>query len=169
MRELRVPIIMVTAFIGLAVDLAAVSQLPQQLAYRVGGNLVSHRPQRRRQLGLALGNPAQGPHRIAERHRFDPIAQIVKHARVLGRQRPAAAASTTDPTRRWIRSIKILQTTTDRTARNLGCTANRGNTTMSGNPSLGRCEKPTTPLIKSVPYGLIASRYGVFINHQHKI
>ena len=132
-------------------------------------NLVSHRPQRRGQLGLALGNPAQGPHRIAKRHRFDQIAQIVKQARVLGRQRPAAAASTTDPTRRRIRSIKILQSTTDRTTRNRGCTANRGNTTVSGNPSLGRCEKPTTPLIESVPYGLIASSYGVFINHQHKI
>ncbi len=168
-RELRVPISMVTAFFGLAVDLAAVSKLPQQLAHRVGTSPVSHRPQRRCQLGSALGNPPQRPHRIAERHRVDQIAQIIKQARVMGRQRPAAAASTTHTTRRWIRCIKILQTTTDRTARNPGRTANRGDTTVSGNPRLARREKPTTPLIKSVPYGLIASSYGLFIDHQHKI
>ena len=85
MLELRVPIIMVTAFIGLAVDLAAIAELMQQLAHRVGTNLLPHRPQRLGQLDLALGNPQQGAHRIATRDRLHQPAQILEQCRILDR------------------------------------------------------------------------------------
>ncbi len=117
MLELSVTVSMVAALIGLAVDLPAVAELMQQLAHRVGTNLVPHRPQRLGQLGLALGNPQQRAHRIATRDRHHQPAQILEQCRILGRQRPAPAAIAPNTSRGQRRPLEILQPTPDRTAR----------------------------------------------------
>lgn len=60
MLELSIAIGVVGAFLGLAVDVAAVPQPFQQLRDARGTHLVAHTAQRRRQIGMALRHPAQG-------------------------------------------------------------------------------------------------------------
>jgi len=57
--------------IGLAVGLAAIAKLRQQLAHRVRADRVPLRPQGGSELLMALGDPPQRPHRVAQRDRFD--------------------------------------------------------------------------------------------------
>src|SRR5918994_6238286 len=69
---------MLAAVVGLAVGLAAVAKLRQQLAHRVRADRVPLGPQGGGELLMALGDPAQRPHRIAQRDRFDELTQILQ-------------------------------------------------------------------------------------------
>src|SRR5450830_1434895 len=59
MLELAVTVGMMAAFLGLAVDLPTVFQLDQQLGDAAGADLVPHRAQSCRKLGVALRHPQQ--------------------------------------------------------------------------------------------------------------
>jgi hypothetical protein len=70
MLELRVPVGMAAAFQALAIDLTTVARLFQQSGQAAGRDPMPHRDQRRRQFGVALRHPQQGPHGIARRRGF---------------------------------------------------------------------------------------------------
>ena len=137
----------------------------QQLAHRVGTNLLPHRPQRLGQLDLALGNPQQGAHRIATRDRLHQPAQILEQCRILDRQRPAPAAIAPNPPRGQTRPPEILQPTPDRTARYARRARHRRCSPAFRRARLRRREKPPPALIKLTTDRFKASSYCVFVNH----
>ena len=65
MLELGIPVGMMAALLGLAIDLAAVVEVFKKLGDAALCNLMPHGAQRRRKLGVALRNPEQWPHWIA--------------------------------------------------------------------------------------------------------
>lgn len=72
--ELRVAIGVARAFLGLAIDLPAIAEPFEQLRDARRRDLMSHLAQRRCKLGVALRDPEQWPHRIAERRRLQSIS-----------------------------------------------------------------------------------------------
>ena len=97
MLELGVAIGMLAAVVGLAVGLAAVAKLRQQLAHRVRAYRVPLGPQGGSELLMALGDPPQRPHRIAQRDRFDELTQILQQGGITGAQRVPTAAVAPHP------------------------------------------------------------------------
>ena len=87
MLELRVPIRMTAAFLGLAIDLTAVAEAFEQLRNPARRHPVSDIAKCERQFGVALGHPQEWSHGIAERHRFEQFQKVLQQRRISLRQR----------------------------------------------------------------------------------
>ena len=112
---------MVAAFVGLEVTLATEAKTAQQAADRVGGDLMPHRAQRRRQLFRTLRQ--QRSLRISQRRRLDQ-AQEVAHQRGIGVGQPlATAARPPEPLVRRHPLIEFLQSPSNRTGGDARATA----------------------------------------------
>jgi len=90
--ELGIAVRMVAAFVGFEVTLATEAKTAQQTADRVGGDLMPHRAQHRRQLFRTLRDPQQRSLRIPQSRRLDQ-AQEVAHERGIGVGQPLATAA----------------------------------------------------------------------------
>src|SRR3954466_15690297 len=80
---------------------AAIAELMQQLAHRVRADRVAHLLKRFSEFDVALGNPQQRSHRVAERDRLDQTTQILQQRWILGCQPPPPAPGPADPPGRW--------------------------------------------------------------------
>eukprot|EP01136_Pigoraptor_vietnamica_P045083 Opistho-1_new@22637 len=125
--ELRIAIGMAGPLQCLAIDLETVTQAPQQSRHRVMRNAMAQFLETLRKIAQTLGRPPQWRHRIPPGHRFHQRLQIVEQGGVRDRQRLAATTRATHPpARRGIHdgAAYLLQTTTDRAARNPGYARN---------------------------------------------
>ena len=165
MLELAVTVGMMAAFLGLAVDLPTVFQLDQQLGDAAGADLVPHRAQSCRKLGVALRHPQQRPRRITHRCRLDQPAQILQQRRVQSRQRRSPAARAPNRSFGKSRRGQIFQPAANRTRRNPGRTRHRGNAAVTRRPSLHRCKQAPASLIKACKQGLVACANRILVDH----
>src|SRR5918995_723195 len=108
---------MLASIIGLAIGPAAIAELMQQLAHRVRADRVAHLLKRLGKLDVALGDPQQRSHRVAQRNRLDQAAQILQQRWILGCQAPPPAPGPADPPGRWRWLVEILQPPLDSAAR----------------------------------------------------
>src|SRR4051794_1264982 len=163
--ELGITVRMVAAFVGLEVTLATEAKTAQQAANRVGGDLMPHRAQRRRQLFRTLRDPQQRSLRIPQRRRLDQ-AQKVAHQRGIGVGQPlATAARPPKPPVRRYPLIEFLQSPSNRT----GCDAGRprygGDCATAQDLDVARGKQAARTLIQSRPQHLVLAPYGFLINH----
>ena len=166
--ELRVAIGMVRALLGLAVDLAAIAELFQQIRNACLGNLVSHLAQNGSKFGVAFRNPEQGAHRIADRGRLQQRAQVIKKRRILSRQRQTPAPSATDPPGHR-RRIQLVQTALDRAARDAGRPRNCGDAANTRRARLNGGKQPASALIKARAQRFKTKPNRYFVNHPQRI
>src|SRR3954449_5018636 len=156
---------MLASIIGLAIDPAAIAELVQQLAHRVRADRVAHLLKRLGKLDVALGNPQQRSHRIAQRDRLHQTTQILQQRWILGCQAPPPASGPADPPGRWCWLVEILQPPLDGAARQAGCPAHRHHAAASDRPRFGGRKQTPSPLIKLVLDRLIPLSYRTLINH----
>src|SRR3954469_15104165 len=88
---------MLAAVIGLAIGPAAIAELAQQLAHRVRAERMAHPPKCFGEFDVALGDPQQRSHRVAERDRLDQATQILQQRWILGCQPPPPAPGPAGP------------------------------------------------------------------------
>ena len=114
MLELRIAVRMLGAFQRLAVGLQAVAQLVQQPVDRTLAHRMAGAPQVLSQPRRAAAGPQQRPHRVAAGDRVDQPLQRLHQVRIVGGQRLAARAGSSQApavvvrTRRFVGS-KFLQ------------------------------------------------------------
>ena len=150
MLELGVAIGMLTAVVGLAVGLAAIAKLRQQLAHRVRADRVPLRPQGGSELLMALGDPPQRPHRVAQRDRFDQLAQILQQGGIAGAQRVPTAAVTPHSATGQRGVVEILQPSPNRATRHSSGPRHRRQTAVADGTHFRRCIQASSPLIQLV-------------------
>ena len=109
MLELGVTVGMLASIIGFTIGPAAIAELAQQLAHRVRADRVAHLLKRFSEFDVALGNPQQRSHRVAERDRFDQTTQILQQRWILGCQPPPPAPGPADPPAGRRELVEILQ------------------------------------------------------------
>ena len=107
--ELSIAIRMFRTLVGLAIGLPTEAKRRQQPPHAGGADLVAHLAQRGGELVVALRNPEQRTHRIAERRKFHDAPQILDQRRVPARQRAATAARLTNAARRKRPAIELLK------------------------------------------------------------
>src|SRR3954468_21225105 len=156
---------MLASIIGFTIGPAAIAELAQQLADRVRADRVAHLLKRFGEFDVALGDPQQRSHRIAQRDRLDPTTQILQQRWILGCQAPPPAPGPADPPGRWCRLVEILQPPLDGAARQAGCPAHRHHAAASDRPRFGGRKQTPSPLIQLVPDRLIPLSYRTLINH----
>src|SRR4051794_35742540 len=163
--ELGITVRMVAAFVGLEVTLAIEAKTAQQAADRVGGDLMPHRAQRRRQLFRTLRDPQQRSLRIPQRRRLDQ-AQKVAHQRGIGVSQPlATAARPPEPLVRRHPLIEFLQSPSNRTGCDAGRPRHGGDPVTAQHLDVARGKQAARTLIQSRPQHLVLAAYGFFINH----
>ena len=165
MLELGVPVGMLASIIGFTIGPAAIAELAQQLAHRVRADRVAHLLKRFGEFDVALGDPQQRSHRVAERDRLDQTTQILQQRWILGCQAPPPAPGPADPPGRWCRLVEILQPPLDGAARQAGCPGHRHHAAASDRPRFGGRKQTPSPLIQLVPDRLIPLSYRTLINH----
>ena len=99
MLELRIAVRMLGAFQRLAVGLQAVAQLVQQPVDRTLAHRMAGAPQVLSQPRRAAAGPQQRPHRVAAGDRVDQPLQRLHQVRIVGGQRLAARAGSSQATR----------------------------------------------------------------------
>ena len=160
---------MFAAFLGLAVEMAAIFQLFQEFGNGRGAHLVTHRPKRRRQLVVALGDPSQRPHRIAHRRGLEQSLQVLQKRRVPRRQPRAAPALATHLPGQRAGVPEVLQTASDRASGDLRRARGGRDPAVAGRLRLRRGAQPPASLVKRGTKGFISNTQGRFIYHRHKI
>jgi len=163
--ELGVTVGMLASIIGFTIGPAAIAELAQQLAHRVRADRVAHLLKRFGEFDVALGDPQQRSHRVAERDRLDQTTQILQQRWILGCQAPPPAPGPADPPGRWCWLVEILQPPLDGAARQAGCPAHRHHAAASDRPRFGGRKQTPSPLIQLVPDRLIPLSYRTLINH----
>src|SRR5208337_3779025 len=146
--ELSIAIRMFRTLVGLAVGLPTEAKRRQQPPHAGGADLVAHLAQRGGELVVALRNPEQRTHRIAERRRFHDAPQIFDQRRVLARQRSTTAAGLTNAARRKRPAIELLQATPERRARVSGDLRDGLQPSPPGRAYLPRREQSSPPLVE---------------------
>ena len=173
MLELGVAISMLAAVVGFAVGLAAVAELRQQFAHSVRADRVPLRPQGGSELLMALGDPPQRPHRVAQRDRFDQLAQVLQQSGIGDAQRVPTTAVAPHPAPGQRGVVEILQPPADGAAGQSGRPRHRRQTAVAEGAHLRRCMQAAPSLIQalsSLSAELVAQRPvsftdGSFINH----
>src|SRR5208337_2816366 len=146
--ELSVAIGMFAAFLGLAVEMAAIFQFLQQFGNGRGAHLVTHRPKRPRQLVVALGDPSQRPHRIAHRRGLEQSLQVLQKRRVPRRQPRAPPALATHLPGQRAGVPQVLQTASNRASGDLRRTRGGRDPAVAGRLRLGGGTQPSASLVK---------------------
>src|SRR5208282_3151200 len=168
MGELRIPVGVTVALLGLAVGLQAVARRIEQFGHQGAAHLVALRLQRLRQPPHALAGPPQRRFRIPACRWFDQRLEIREQGRVLENRRLAPRPRPPNPLRRLILR-QFPQTAPDRARRHAGCRRHRGNATISRSKRLGRRDQTTTPLIKKRRHRGKPLSDGFNFDHHHKI
>src|SRR5205807_3720186 len=99
--ELRIPVGVVVALLGLAVGLQAVARRIEQFGHQGAAHLVALRLQRLRQPAYALAGPPQRRFRIPAGRWFDQRLEIREQGRVLANRRLAPRPRPPNP-RGWL-------------------------------------------------------------------
>ena len=165
MLELGVTVGMLVAVIGFAIGPAAIAELVQQLAHRVRAACMAHLLKRFGEFDVALGNPQQWSHRVAERDRLDQAAQILQQRWILGCQAPPPAPGPADPPAGRRGLVEILQPPLDGDARQAGCPGYCHHPAATRGPCLSRRKQASSPLVQLVPDRLVPLSYRALINH----
>ena len=163
--------------IGLAVGLAAIAKLRQQLAHRVRADRVPLRPQGGSELLMALGDPPQRPHRVAQRDRFDQLAQILQQGGIRWRSAGSTAAVTPHSATGQRGVVEILQPSPNRATRHSSGPRHRRQTAVADGTHFRRGIQASSPLIQalsSLSAELVAQRHisflnGSFVDHRRYI
>jgi hypothetical protein len=148
--ELGVTVGMLVAVIGFAIGPAAIAELVQQLAHRVRAERVAHPPKCCGEFDVALGDPQQRSHRIAERDRLDQATQILQQRWILGCQAPPPAPGPADPPAGRRGLVEILQPPLNGAARQAGCPGHRHHAAAPRRPRLSRRKQASTTLVQLV-------------------
>src|SRR5208337_599343 len=167
--ELSVAIGMFAAFLGLAVEMAAIFQFLQQFGNGRGAHLVTHRPKRPRQLVVALGDPSQRPHRIAHRRGLEQSLQVLQKRRVPRRQPRAPPALATHLPGQRAGVPQVLQTASNRASGDLRRTRGGRDPAVAGRLRLGGGTQPSASLVKRGTKRFKSDTEGRFIYHYHDI
>ena len=155
------------AFLGFAIRLETVIQLPQQVADDVVSDLVTHGSQCIGQIAQAPTGPQQSRLWIAARRGFDQVLQIAQQRGItVDRFFPPATRPAHPPAERIAsRPFKLVQATPDGASRQTSDARYRRDATTSRHACLGRREAPPTPLVQNGLERRVAERYGRFIDH----
>src|SRR3954454_21627890 len=156
---------MLASIIGFTIGPAAIAELMQQLAHRVRADRVAHLLKRFGEFDVALGDPQQRSHRIAQRDRLDQATQILPQRWILGCQAPPPAPGPADPPGRWCWLVEVLQPPLDGAARQAGCPRYRPHPAAPRGPRLGRRKQASTTLVQLVPDRRVPLLYRTLINH----
>src|ERR687898_332042 len=133
--------------IGFTIGPAAIAEL---VAHRVRADRVAHLLKRFGEFDVALGDPQQRSHRVAERDRLDQTTQILQQRWILGCQAPPPAPGPADLPGRWRWLLEILQSPLDGAARQAGCPAHRHHAAASDRPRFGGRKQTPSPLIQAL-------------------
>ena len=130
---------------------------------------MTHRPKRRRQLVVALGDPSQRPHRIAHRRGLEQSLQVLQKRRVPRRQprAPPALAAHLPGQRAGV--LQILQTASDRASGDLRRARGGRDPAVAGRLRLGSGTQPSASLVKRGTKCFKSDTEGRFIYHDHDI
>src|SRR5271157_5889615 len=167
--KLSVAIGMFAAFLGLAVEMAAIFQFLQEFGNGRGAHLVTHRPKRPRQLVVALGDPSQRPHRIAHRRGLEQSLQVLQKRRVPRRQPRAPPALATHLPGQRAGVPQVLQTASNRASGDLRRTRGGRDPAVAGRLRLGGGTQPSASLVKRGTKRFKSDTEGRFIYHCHDI
>jgi hypothetical protein len=148
---LRVTVGVIAAFPGLAIGLQAVTEFAQQAGYRIVANPVTQALQGPSQVAQALARPQQWRLWITARGWLYQFAQIIEQRGIAGSEFLPPTASSTNPTRRNVRSCapQVGQTTPDRAACHPGDARQHRNDAPSCRPRFGRRKPTPTPLVQN--------------------
>jgi hypothetical protein len=167
--ELRVPVGMAAAFQALAVDLAAVARLFKQSRQAAGRDPMPHRGQSRRQFGMALRHPQQGPHGIAERRGFQDGAQIRQQRRVNLGERAAPATGAANLARLKFERLKVREAAANCAARQTGRPRHASDAAMARRERLRRGEQAPATLVEAGAQKLVAKTNRNLVDHRKRI
>jgi hypothetical protein len=114
---------------------------------------------------VALGDPQQRSHRVAERDRLNQATQILQQRWILRCQAPPPAPGPADPPvgRRWL--VEILQSPLDGAARQAGCLGHRHHAAAPRGSRFSRRKQAASTLVQLVSYRLVPLSYRTLINH----
>ena len=114
---------------------------------------------------MALGDPPQRPHRIAQRDRFDELAQILQQGGIAGAQRVPTAAVAPHPAVGQRAVVEILQPPPNRATRHSSGPRHRRQTAVADGTHFRRRIEASSPLIQLVAQRRIAFLNGSFVDH----
>ena len=166
--ELRIPVGVAVALLGLAVGLQAVTRRIEQFGHQGAAHLVALHLQRLRQPSHALAGPPQRRFRIPACRWFDQRLEIREQRRVLANRWLAPRPRPPNPRRRLILR-QFLQTPPDRARRHAGRHRHRGNATISRGKRLCRRDETTAPFIEKGRHRQKPLSDGLDIDHHHNI
>jgi hypothetical protein len=145
--KLRVTIRVLGALPGLLVRLQAVTLGLQQPQHRAIDHVVTHLPQRLRQLRPALRRPPQRRLRVTTRGRIHQPLEILLEPRLALQDRPAPRMAAQLPRSRPLLRIQVRKTAQHRRFRDPRRSDHRGQSTITSRPRLRRRPQPTSALI----------------------
>ena len=157
--ELRVPVGVVVALLGLTVSLQAVTRRIEQFGHQGAAHLVALRLQRLRQPAHAPAGPPQRRFRIPAGRWFDQRLEIRDQCRVLDNRRFASGPRPPNSLR-WFVLRQFRQTPPDRARRHAGCRRHRGNAPITRSKRFRRRDQTTAPLVEKRPTVEKRSRMG---------
>ena len=156
---------MMAALQALAIDLAAIAEAFEQLRDPGRRHPMPQALQRQRELRMALGDPHQRTHRIAECRRLQKATQVFQQRRIGSRERRPSAAGAANLRARAIGRRQFLQAAIDRAARDSGRPRHRAHAPVSGRARLRRREQPPLPFVQTHAHRLETVANRCFINH----
>ena len=114
---------------------------------------------------MALGDPHQRTHRIAECRQLQKATQVFQQRRIGSRERRPSAAGAANLRARAIGRRQFLQAAIDRAARDSGRPRHRAHAPVSGRARLRRREQPPLPFVQTHAHRLETVANRCFINH----
>src|SRR6266446_4789529 len=166
--ELRIPVGVAVALLGLAIALQAVARIIEQSGDQGAAHLMTLRLERLRQSAHALAGPPQRRFRVTACRRFDQRFEIPDQGGILGDRR-FASRSWPPNALRGLLPRQFLQPPPDRARCNPGRHRDRRNPSITRGERLGRRDQTTAPFVKKGRHRRksLADRFD--IDHYHNI
>ena len=156
---------MPAAFQALAIGLAAAARLFEQSGQAAGRDAMPQRGQRRRQLGVALRHPQQGPHGIAERRGLQDGEQIRQQRRVNSRERAASAAGAANLARVEFLRLEVRGAAADGAARQTRRPRHASDPAVARRARFRRGEQSPAPPVEAGAQKLVAKTNRNLVDH----